>query len=71
VSLFDKKFSETLKEEWKEDGSPGQTVSDMIGRRKVIAHQTKNNRDTTATKIDQFNSAYREVVTRIHNHFLS
>ena len=70
VSLFDKNFSSALAEEWKEDGSAGQAISDMVGRRKVIAHQTKNNRDTTSTKIDQFFDAYQEVVTRIHDHFL-
>lgn len=70
VSLFDKEFALTLEEEWKEDGSPGRIVSDMVGKRKVIAHQTRNNRDTTSTKIDQFFGAYREVVTRIHDHFL-
>jgi hypothetical protein len=70
VSLFDKDFSSSLLEEWKEDGSFGSTISDMIGKRKVIAHQTKNNRDTTSTKIDQFYRAYKEVVTRIHDHFL-
>lgn len=71
VSLFDKEFSAELLEEWKEDGSAGHTISDMVGKRKVIAHQTKNNRDTTSTKIDQFFNAYQEVITRIHNHFLS
>lgn len=70
VSLFDKDFSSALAEEWKEDGSDGHTISDMVGKRKVIAHQTKNNRDTTSTKIDQFFDAYQKVVTRIHNHFL-
>jgi len=71
VSLFDKEFSTKLAEDWKEDGSAGHTISDMVGKRKVIAHQTKNNRDTTSTKIDQFYVAYKEVVSRIHDHFLS
>ncbi len=71
VSLFDKGFSTTLAAEWKEDGSVGHTISDMVGKRKVIAHQTKNNRDTTSTKVDQFFAAYKEVVTRIHDHFLN
>jgi len=71
VSLFDKEFSNALASEWQEDGSLGHMISDMVGKRKVIAHQTKNNRDTTSTKIDQFYAAYKEVVTRIHDHFLN
>lgn len=70
VSLFDKEFSNVLADEWRDDGSVGSVISDMVGKRKVIAHQTKNNRDTTSTKIDQFFIAYRDVVTRIHDHFL-
>lgn len=70
LALFDKDFSAELEKEWQEDGSIGRTVSDMVGKRKVIAHQTKNNRDTTSTKIDQFFTAYQKAVTRIHNHFL-
>lgn len=70
VSLFDKEFSSILSEEWKEDGSIGSIISDMVGKRKVIAHQTRNNRDTTSTKIDQFYGAYKEAVSRIHDHFL-
>lgn len=70
VSLFDKDFSKVLISEWQHEGSAGQTISDMVGRRKVIAHQTRNNRDTTNTKIDQYYLAYKEVVARIHNHFL-
>ena len=71
ISLFDQDFSKQLADEWRGDGSVGQIISDMVGKRKVIAHQTKNNRDTTSTKIDQFFCAYKEVVTRVHNHFLS
>ena len=71
VSLFDKEFAATLTTEWKEDGSIGSIISDMVGKRKVIAHQTKNNRDTTTTKIDHFFGAYKQAVTRIHDHFLN
>jgi len=71
VSLFDREFSLRLAEEWKEDGSVGSTISDMVGKRKIIAHQSKNNRDTTVTKIEQFYRAYCQVVIRIHDHFLS
>ena len=70
VSLFDKSFASILEQEWKEDGSIGHVISDMVGKRKVIAHQTKNSRDTTSTKIDQFFGAYKEAVVRIHDHFL-
>ena len=71
VSLFDKDFSAKLKESWAADGSAGQIISDMVGRRKVIAHQTKNNRDTTSSKVDQFFLAYKTVVVDIHDHFLN
>ena len=70
VSLFDKEFSEKLIAEWKVDGSVGQIISDMVGRRKIIAHQTKNNRDTTTSKVNNFFTAYKSVITEIHDHFL-
>ena len=71
VKLFDNEFSEQLHEDWKGEGNPGSIISDMIGKRKNIAHQTTNRLDVTKTKIDAFYGAYKDVETRVHNHFLS
>jgi len=71
VGLFDKGFADNLREEWQDDGSLGHTISDMVGKRKVIAHQTKNNRDVTRTKIRQYFNAYKDLVTLLDTHFLT
>lgn len=70
VALFDKDFSHALSLEWSEDASDGNVISDMVGKRKAIAHQTRNNRDTTGTKIDLYFKAYQSTITRLHGHFL-
>lgn len=70
LSYFDKDFSKFLAEEWDEEGSVGHTLSDMVGIRKSIAHQTTNSRSTTRTKIENFYGAYVKAVTQINDHFI-
>ncbi|WP_025594256.1 hypothetical protein [Agrobacterium tumefaciens] len=70
ISYFDKDFSEKLKREWEAEGSIGNTISDMVGIRKGIAHQTTNARNATKTKVESFYGAYVSVVTTINDHFI-
>ncbi|BCH58619.1 hypothetical protein RvVAR0630_12430 [Agrobacterium vitis] len=70
VSYFDKDFSKHLETEWESEGSVGHTISDMVGIRKKIAHQTTNARTATRTKVENFYSTYVAAVTAISNHFL-
>ena len=70
LSYFDKDFASNLRVEWEVEGSVGQIISDMIGIRKNIAHQTTNARTTTRTKVDKFYSAYVDAVTAINDHFI-
>lgn len=70
ISLFDKDFAVKLKSDWAEENSLGFIISDMVGKRKTIAHQTNNNRDVTKTKILAYYKAYKELITILDGHFL-
>jgi len=70
IALFDPVFAEQTKVEWDEDDSIGNVLSDLIGKRIVIAHQTNNNRDVTRTKVQGYYRAYTGVITKLDAHFL-
>lgn len=70
ISLFDKSFADRLKQEWSSEDSLGNIISDMVGKRKIIAHQTNNNRDVTRTKINTFYKAYKSLIIMLDAHFL-
>lgn len=70
LDIFDKDFSKALEAEWNKERSVGNTISDMVGLRKTIAHQTSNSRNSTKTKIESFYLAYRTFITDLSNHFL-
>lgn len=70
LESFDKLYARQLEEAWKDEGSIGNVISDMVGMRKAIAHQTTNARNSTRTKIQLFFKTYREFVTNLSDHFL-
>lgn len=70
VGLFDKDYSGQLSEKWRADGSVGAVLSDMVGIRKGIAHQTTNTRTATRTKVENFFEAYRSFVEELCGRFL-
>lgn len=69
LSLFDKEYADKLKTDWVPEDSHGNAISDMVGMRKTIAHQTSNSRNMTRTKIERYFNAYKETVTEISEHF--
>lgn len=70
LKLFDSEFATRLEEEWKEDNSHGLTISEMIGVRKQIAHQTSNARSATRSKIERYFHAYEAFLHLLSDHFL-
>ncbi|WP_295535532.1 hypothetical protein [uncultured Thioclava sp.] len=70
IELFDKDYSRRLRQDWSEEGSVGNTISDLVGLRKAIAHQTTNSRNATRTKVERFFQAYRKFIGDFGAHFL-
>lgn len=71
LKLFDSAFAEQLEAEWQEDNSDGRVISEMIGVRKQIAHQTSNSRSATRSKIEKYFRSYEAFVNRLSDHFLN
>lgn len=69
LELFDKDSAVELRDLWKLEDSSGAAISDLVGIRKMIAHQTSNARSATRTKVERFYRAYVDVVTEVSNRF--
>lgn len=71
VELFDRDFSKTMSDEWAAaEPSEKDIISNMVGDRIAISHQTTKSINVTKSKIDGYLATYIKVVTKVHNHFL-
>lgn len=70
LDLFDRDLAKKLTNEWKDENSIGNTINELVGHRKRIAHQTNSNLSMTRSHIEKYFYAYKSLIKQLDEHFL-
>lgn len=72
VGLFDRDFEEILGQQWANELSiEKQHIDNLVDDRITIAHRKRVHLDISSTKISNYYSAYKSLMWRVYDHFLT